>query len=124
MSAFNQTGQKVGVQFNAKAENETLADLQNSIAAWHKATMPDAEPFHCLCKAEDELDELFDAEEGGSYNQCADEAADVFIALAAYCALRGINLEDAARKKLAVVRSRTYGPPDARGCHQHVEAAP
>lgn len=50
----------------------------------------------------------------------ASELADVLMLCATIAAGEGIPLEDAVRRKFAVVQSRSYASPDAQGVREHL----
>lgn len=89
-----------------------MSDLQKEVAEW--ALQANIMGANHLAKVRDELDEL-DAPPADPM-----EMADVLLALMLHAEIHGVDLIAAAREKLEVVKTRTYGEPDGRGVVRHV----
>lgn len=88
-----------------------MKDLLNDIRDWHLETFPGVTFEVIGRKLVEEAGELLRAIEGSSdagSSQCAEEAADVFIVLAALCSRAGIDVAKEARQKMKINRRRRY----------------
>ncbi len=86
---------------------------QTAVGHWHQETFGADCPMKApVLKALEEAREL-------AANPCAEEAADVVIAVMAYAARAGFNLADAVGDNLAKNKTRVWGKPDKNGMAQH-----
>ncbi len=98
------------------SELPAFSALQASVWEWVEATFePRNRPRSFVFKAEEELDELRDSLD-------SEEAADVTIAMLAFCACVGASLEDLIIKKMERNRRRTW-VQNADGVASHVKEA-
>jgi NTP pyrophosphatase (non-canonical NTP hydrolase) len=95
----------------------TLRELQEDQRPWCERNFPDAQPWHPLLGAVEELGELchhhLKAEQGmrnteNHQDGKVDAVADVIIYLADYCTRNGIDLQDALNRTWAKVGLRDW----------------
>ncbi len=84
-----------------------LSQLQDKIKRWHLVKFPGADANDILDKLDEECEELYEAQ-SHCINERGPEAADVAIALLAYCAHEGIDIESEILKKHAVNVKRVW----------------
>jgi Predicted pyrophosphatase len=96
----------------------TLVD----VVAWSRATFPHSTTTSKAEHLLKEAKELRNAVRSGRLANIAAEVADVQMLLAHIAASQGIDLAQAVADKLAVVKKRRWGTPDANGVVEHVRS--
>jgi hypothetical protein len=96
------------------AKLDGISTISKDVAEWAEKTFPNQTPKSKAEHLVDEAKEL--AEKPGDM----EEMADVFLLLVHIAYMQGVNLLEAARKKLEINRKRQWGPADERGVHKHV----
>lgn len=93
----------------------TIQAFQREVTEWASRTFPGQTP---ASKAEHLLDEAGELKDDPSNGE---EMADVLILLLNLAEMHGLDLLEEARKKMAINRTCTWGPPDERGVCNHVK---
>lgn len=101
-------------RFELPPERERLDLALDEAHAWARATFPLETTGGVVKHLQKEVGEL--AKAPGDPG----EIADVLILLARLADRHGIDLADAVRDKLAILRTREWGEPDADGVVEHV----
>lgn len=93
----------------------TLAEARAAVAAWRHRTFGDKEDIRGLVlKLVEEALELADRPDS------EEEMADVAIVLFAIVEKQEVHLPSAIMDKLAVLRARSWAPPDENGVIRHM----
>jgi len=106
--------------------NRDVGSILRDFLPWAVATFPESTPRSCvehLRREVRELIELLDRDRGSARDLAEDvglEVADCVFLLADLCQRRGIDLVAALEEKLAIVKTRRWGPPDSQGVVEHV----
>lgn len=95
---------------------DAMETLMKDTSAWAESTFPGqstaAKAEHLVREAQELLKTPWDSE----------EMADVLLLLLHIANRAGVNLLEAARRKLEVNKKRKWGPPDDSGVYHHVKA--
>lgn len=110
------------VNFDVAASPPPLIPLQADVTAWTRSVFTTATPFSAMERIRQELDELSEALVSGAPKEAVEsEVADVAHVLLDLCAMLGVNIDTATRKKLAVNKARNWSEPDENNQRYHVK---
>lgn len=107
--------EKLIVHQEDELKKVSLKTFAAEVTEWASRTFPGQTP---ASKAEHLLDEAGELKDDPSNGE---EMADVLILLLNLAEMHGLDLLEEARKKMAINRTRTWGPPDERGVCNHIK---
>lgn len=138
MSAFEQSGQKVGTQVNIQPKgnhivmaeliwkDKTLDEFQKEVGEWGEATFPHSQiesiANHFYEEASEFVQAVYHPEDGGNgewWSQADEEAADCVLLLMHYFHRRDKSLVEVMEAKMKVNRTRKWGEPGEKGYSKH-----
>ena len=101
---------------------KTLTEFQNEIGAWGDVTFPQSNIDTVAEHLAEEVVEFFDDYRAGNESQ-EEELADMFLLMLHFAHKSGFDLAEAAERKMAINRARTWNTePEPEGHFKHVEA--
>jgi NTP pyrophosphatase (non-canonical NTP hydrolase) len=105
--------------------DDRLQQLMNSHKAWEESSFKNATVLGKLHHLQEEVKEVIAAVELDAFPDATkEEFADCFLLLIGSARQFGLNASDLlheAEKKLAIVKQRKYGKPDANGVRHHIK---
>lgn len=94
--------------------------FQTEVAQWAGETFPGSTIGAKVAHLKKEFAEFLEAVEAGDLAHASEEMADCYLIFLHTAESMAFSLEDAARVKLAINRTRRWGKPDAGGCVEHI----
>jgi NTP pyrophosphatase (non-canonical NTP hydrolase) len=116
LDALSSVSVSEAVPSASQPEPVALDSVLRDTVVWGCETFPDATPASCAAHLYKEAREL------KANPTDAEEVADVLMLVAHLSHHAGIDMAEAVRAKLAVVRTREWGEPDADGVIEHIRA--